>query len=360
MQFSRRTNWPLDDNPIIKAFQKAKKEYPSLINLTESNPTRCHFQYPEELLQALNNPANFSYHPDAQGMRSAREIIAGYYQRQQKDVKPEQIILTSSTSEAYSYIFRVLADPYDEILFPRPSYPLFQFLVDLNDVLMIPYSLAYKKEGWFLDSAQFENIVSTKSKAVVLVNPNNPTGSYFREQEISQLNKVCLDYNMALICDEVFFDFPLQECSRKSMVGNSEVLTFTLNGLSKMMGLPQMKLSWIVINGPDDLVQQAKARLEVIADTYLSVNTPVQNALQAWFDLKENIQAQIKQRVSDNYIFLQETFKDHGAVELLKADGGWYAVLRLSSRYQEQEWVLKLLEDHQVFVHPGFFFDFDV
>jgi len=429
MMFARRTNWELSSNEITETLQGLKKEGVEVLNLTESNPTRCGFTCSKEILTALSDVDNLQYVADAQGMLKAREAVSQYYARKGFEVAPERIFLTSSTSEGYAYLFRLLADPGDAVLFPRPSYPLFQFLTDLNDVRMRTYLLGYGEGQWGIHQEEFRENFSSAVKAVAVVNPNNPTGSFVRQEELDFLNACCQEQETAIICDEVFFDFVLEEgVDRISLVNNDAVLTCVLGGVSKVLGLPQMKLSWIVLNGPKDVVKEARARLEVIADTYLSVNTPVQNALPKWLPLQETIQGEIKTRLKNNWEFckslvsaqglqsgqgaqgaqsfriseqfqtqnwyaneiaqksensalasysefskqsqIQESHANEIAqksensarsrqVELLRSCGGWYAVLKISGDLSEEELVLELLNKEQVFVHPGYFFDFE-
>jgi len=267
--------------------------------------------------------------------------------------------LTASTSEAYSYLFRLLTDPGDMVFLPRPSYPLFDFLTGLNDLETKSYHLI-ERNGWAIADDQWDPDLTPVPKAVLAVNPNNPTGSYVSPPELKVLNVFCAGHQAALISDEVFFDYVLDEqAARASLVENKEVLTFVLNGLSKTLGLPQMKLSWIVINGPDDLVGEARKRLEVIADTYLSVSTPVQNALPQLFELRACIQSEVINRIRTNLAFLQDASETSGKLECLKVQGGWSAVMRLPADIDEEAFVLDLLEKEWVLVHPGYFFDFD-
>ncbi|MBI5415716.1 MAG: pyridoxal phosphate-dependent aminotransferase, partial [Candidatus Omnitrophica bacterium] len=275
--FSHRTNWPLSSNRIAKVLDQLKKANISFIDLTESNPTRCGFGYPSgRILRPLASDKNLRYEPQPQGSLEAREAVSRYYREQGHEVAVERIFLTASTSEAYSCLFRLLVDAGQEVLFPRPSYPLFQFLGDLNDVALNYYPLAYT-DHWHIDFAQMEGCIQPATKAVVLVNPNNPTGSFIKKDELSALNRICRAKNIPVISDEVFADFAFPGSKDAvSLVNNDAVLTFVLGGLSKTLALPQMKLSWIIVSGPEELAQEACQRLEVIADTYLSVNTPVQ------------------------------------------------------------------------------------
>jgi hypothetical protein len=359
-EFARRSNWPLHRNALTVALEDLRHRKIEVLDLTESNPTRCGFSYLlDGMMASLADQENASYRPSARGHLQAREAICRDYREKGFDVSPERVFLTASTSEAYSYLFRLLANPSDQVLFPRPSYPLFAFLGDLNDCLMDTYPVRYDGQ-WKMDLAAITAAMRQDTKALVLVNPNNPTGSFVRRDELDKLNALCRQRNAALICDEVFADFTLGRDERcLSLVDNAEALTFVLGGISKTLGLPQMKLSWIVMNGPDELVQRAGSRLEIIADTYLSVNTPVQNALPEWLSRRKRIQTEIGRRIRKNHDFLGQAVQNTDGCELLKAEGGWYAVIRIPDRYSEEEWALSFLEKDHVFVHPGYFFDFE-
>jgi len=358
--FSKRTNWNLSDNQLIKELNTLRRDHVEILDLTMSNPTKCGFKYPKEIVTGLSHDLNWQYVPDAQGMLSARKAVGDYYQRKGFDVAPERIFLTSSTSEGYSYLFRLLANPGDKVLFPQPSYPLFPFLTDLSDVYMQTYPLGYIEEQWQMDQEELENIFLSEAKVITLVNPNNPTGSFIQRHELNILNDLCRQNSLAIICDEVFWDFKFDESKEQiSLVNNHAVLTFVLGGISKTLGLPQLKLSWIILNGPDDEVEQAKARLEVIADTFLSVNTPVQNALPSLLSLQPDIQKEIKFRLEKNWQFVKEQAKLFSHYELLSTDGGWYAILKILDNQNEENLALELLKKEHVFVHPGYFFDFE-
>ena len=352
--FSQRTSWSLTENALTTTVKTFKAAGHDVIDLTVSNPTQCGFRYSKKFLSVFSNPQNLVYEPSPRGLLKARETICDYYRRQGFSLSPEQIFLTASTSEGYNYLFRLLANPGDNFLFPNPSYPLFSFLGDLNDVVLNCYPLAYN-HSWAVALDLLKNRVDSKTKGIVLVNPNNPTGSFVKERERHFLNDLCRERKIALISDEVFWDFAWDDkTSRVSLVNNREALTFTLGGLSKTLALPQMKLSWIIVNGPQDLVKEAAGRLEVIADTYLSVNTPAQQALAAWMSLREEIQEHIKKRLQQNLLIL----KKYGC-EILDAQGGWYAIMKLPSTRSEDEWLLEFLNKDRVLVHPGYFFDFE-
>ena len=355
--FARRTDWRRETNALNKALEDLGSRHIPVMDLTASNPTSCGFLYPEGMLSALNSLDNFNYHPDACGMKSSRQAVAQYYARQKLLLSPHDIILTASTSEAYSFLMRLLVNPGERVLVPKPSYPLFQFLLEINDVKFDHYPLIYDGQ-WHLDCQALERLVAdTKPKAIILVNPNNPTGSYISRAELNFLNELCCKHQIAIISDEVFFDYALSPLDFVSCAGNQRALTFVLGGLSKTLGLPQMKCAWILASGPQLVLQESLSRLEIIADTYLSVNTPVQNALPAWLDHAPELQGQITSRVKENRQWLSTHLNEH--TELLSLQGGWYATLRIPAVKSEEEWVLEFLREDHVSVYPGYFFDFD-
>ncbi len=359
VQFARRTDWELSPNAISGILEDFKKRSELIWDLTQSNPTVCAFEYPlHELLPKLGDMQSSTYAPTSKGLLSARQAIVEYYQGQNIAISPEQIFLTASTSEAYSFLFRLLANPGETVLFPCPSYPLFDFLVDLNDLEQGFYPLVYDGR-WAVDLGELQNTISSRTKAIVVVNPNNPTGSYVTDHELKKLNVLCQENDLALISDEVFFDYAFDaEKSYVSFASNTQNLTFTLGGLSKTLGLPQMKLSWILVTGPKSIVDEAIARLEIIADTYLSVNTPVQNALASWLSFRPLIQEQIKKRVRANREFLLKSFAGETLGSVLQADGGWYMILKLFGAIDEEKITQELLMQDKVYVHPGYFFNF--
>jgi len=355
--FAHRTNWQQETNALNKVLEELGKQGVNILDLTASNPTSCGFVYPEGMLAALNLPENLCYTPDACGMGQARaEVVKYYHARQGVNVSASDVILTASTSEAYSFLMRLLVNPGEKVLIPAPSYPLFQFLLEINDVNFDYYPLNYDGQ-WRLDIQALERCVDAKTKAIILVNPNNPTGSYLSRGELNALNEFCRKHQLAIISDEVFFDYPLLQGDFVSCVGNQEVLTYVLSGLSKTLALPQMKCAWILASGPSGILRESMARLEIIADTYLSVNTPVQNALSDWLGYAPRLQEQIISRVKDNWQWLRDHLNDH--TELLFLQGGWYATLRIPAIKSEEEWVLEFLKEDHVSVYPGYFFDFD-
>ncbi len=335
----------------------------TVIDLSESNPTHCHFKYATDLdlLSPLTHPANLNYQPSPNGKKEARQAIGAYYRKKGVEVDSERIFLTASTSEAYTYIFRLLSDPKDRVMIPRPSYPLFNFIADLNDIALDPYSIRYEQNQWRIHSDELTSSIHPNTKALILVHPNNPTGSFLKINEAAELIRIAQLKSLALISDEVFSDYGFQNDPQRkiSFSETQEVLTFTLGGISKLLGLPQMKLSWMVLSGPEKIVSQALARLEIIADTYLSVNTPAQEALRNWFGHQEKIQQEIKDRILQNQSWLEKKILGQSRVSYLKSEGGWYTILKLPDVKTEEEWILEFLEQDRVLVHPGYFFDFE-
>ena len=356
--FAKRTDWDLTKNKVSATLESVKASGQTVIDMTVSNPTKCGLSYPQdEIVNPLLNNENLNYSPDSKGSHDARKVVCDYYLDKGVKIRPEQVFLTSSTSEGYSFLLRLLTDPYQKIFFPKPSYPLFDFLLGINDVVLQSYPVKYD-DCWKIDHEYMASTVTVDTKAVILVNPNNPTGSLVGDEDVALINDVCIRNNMAIICDEVFLDYSLDdsiEC--KTLAGNDSVLTFVLSGLSKVLALPQMKVSWIVVNGPDDVVKEAIERLEVIADTYLSVNTPSQNALGQWMGVRGEIQSEICARIRKNYFWLQTRLKREIKYQLLKADGGWYSIIRVGQDLNEEVMTIDLLEKDNVYIHPGYFFD---
>ena len=358
--FSHRTSWKLTHNALTRAIEEARQAGANLLDLTTSNPTRAGLKYDaENLLGAFSNDKALDYDPQSKGLLSARGAVAEYY-RQEHDIfqlDPERIILTTSTSEAYSYIFRLLCNADDEILVPKPSYPLFEFLADLQDVRLIPYPLLYD-HGWQIDFPSLYKSVTHRTRAVVVVHPNNPTGSFVRGEEVSALSGFCKEYGLAIIADEVFLDYALDGAPRTSFAKNDEVLTFALSGVSKVSGLPQMKLAWMVVNGPPDSATDAMSRLEIIADTYLSMSTPIQLAAPVLLDQRKNIQPLLLDRTRENLQELDRALLRQKSCQRLAVEGGWYTILRVPVTRSDEELSIELVQRAGVLVHPGHFFDF--
>jgi alanine-synthesizing transaminase len=355
--FSRRTNWNLQPNRFSIALDAHRASGKPLLDLTASNPTAIGLTYDTEIiLAALSRPEVLAYEPASKGILPAREAVARYYAERGTALSPEQIILTVSTSEAYSYCFRLLCEPGDEVLVAVPSYPLFEFLADIQDVRLVPYELIYD-HGWQIDFHSLERAITPRTRAVLLVHPNNPTGSYVSPSELRQLNVVAARHELALISDEVFLDYPLSQAPL-TFAENSAALTFTLSGLSKISGLPQMKLAWIVTTGPEKLQQEALARLDVIADTYLSPSAPVQWSAETMLQSRSNIQGQLMARIRANLGFMDSELARHPHCTRLTFEGGWYATLRVPIIRTDEELAIALLESKSVLVHPGHFFDY--
>jgi len=356
--FSHRTDWKLSPNRLTQAQQELRAAGREVLDLTISNPTRAELHYdPETILQALVNPEAMDYDPQPKGLRSAREAVAAYYGKQYNDIDPESIVLTTSTSEGYSYVFRLLCNGEDEILVPKPSYPLFEFLADLQDVKLVPYPLLYD-HGWQIDFPSLYKAVNHRTRAVVVVHPNNPTGSFVADKERSVLNQFSREYNLALVADEVFLDYAHDGAARATFADNREALTFTLSGLSKISGLPQMKLAWIVTSGADEQVSAALARLEVIADTYLSMNAPIQLAAPVLLEQRHSVQPLLLDRVRANLSELDRGLAKQKSCRRLDVEGGWYAVLRVPVTQSDEDLAIEILHKKSVLVHPGHFYDF--
>jgi len=345
-------------NPLTRALREACESGKTIIDLTVSNPTRVGIRYNgPAILDALRNEKSLDYRPESKGLLSAREAVAAYHKDRGETVDPQNLVLTASTSEAYSFLFRLLANPEEEVLVPKPSYPLFEFLADLQDVKLAPYPLLYD-HGWQVDMPGLEHALTHKSRAVVVVNPNNPTGSYISAEERGQLNEICKRTGMALIADEVFLDYAHDKGRRSSFATNTDALTFTMNGLSKISALPQMKLGWIAVSGPSTAAEDALARLEVVADTYLSVNTPVQLAAPILLEQRKSIQPQLMRRILDNLHELDRRLVANSSSSRLEVEGGWYAVLRVPATEPDEELAIGLIHNCGVFAHPGHFYDF--
>ena len=355
--FSSRLNWNVGANPITKLLIELRNSGAEILDLTESNPTAAGFEYPAGVLAALADPRSLRYEPIAAGLHVAREAIAGYYGGQ---VDLGRIIVTASTSEAYGFIFKLLANPGDEVLVPRPSYPLFEFLAALESVRVVNYPLLYHG-SWTVDFDALASRITPRTRAIVLVNPNNPTGSFLKKAELAQLLDICRGREIALVSDEVFSDYGFEADRERvsSLVGVEETLTFSLSGLSKIAGLPQLKLGWMVTSGPEELRGGALDRLELIADTYLSVGTPVQWAAPLLLASRGYIQSQIMDRVSGNMAFLRSQIGPASPWRVLAVEGGWYATIQAPRIRSEEDWVLSILAEDQVLVQPGFFFDFE-
>lgn len=347
--YSSRLPWHAPQNELTKRLA-GRGRAPEL-DLTESNPTRAGIPYDQTaVMAALGNDSAMVYEPEAAGLRAARQAVADYYQKLGIIVETDEVMLTASTSEAYAFLFKLLCDPGDEVLVPRPSYPLFEFLASLEAVTVKQYPLRYQ-EGWWMEAAAWRELVTSRTRAIVVVNPNNPTGSYVKREEFAALEEFACRRGIALISDEVFSDYAFDtDPSRVTVLAAAAAAgspVFSLNGFSKLLGLPQMKLGWIVTRDRD-----ARAKLELIADTFLSVSAPVQHAAPAWLELRPQFHAAMMERLAGNLAWLR------AQCEPLRVEGGWYAVLRLPSTRTDEEWAITFLEQDGVLIQPGYFYDF--
>jgi alanine-synthesizing transaminase len=351
-RFSERTGWDIGESQFAAAIREMRASGRRLVDLTVSNPTVCGFEYDAAgILAALGDAGGMIYDPDPRGMLGARKAVSRYYADHEADVDSNWVVLTTSTSEAYSYLFRLLCNAGDEVLVAQPSYPLFDFLAELEDVKLKPYPLFYDY-GWWIDFAELERKIGPRTRAIVVVHPNNPTGHATGAAERTRLEEICVRHGLALIVDEVFLDYPVGNGELRSFtIGPHPVLTFCLSGLSKTAGLPQMKVGWLVALGPERDRTEALGRLEVIADTFLSMNAPAQWALPGWLERRQGIQRQILARMRENLASAESA-----EVEVLRMEGGWSAVLKLPSSGEHgavDAWVLR---EGGVIVHPGGFY----
>ena len=362
MNFSERTNWNLTENELTAAVRKLRASGQKILDLTISNPTHCGFTYDDAaILAPLSNAEALSYDPNPLGMLSAREAVAAYYRDAGASVLPERICLTTSTSEAYSFLFRLLCNAGDEVLVARPSYPLFDYIAQLDDVHLREYPLLYDPNadalsghGWSIDLHALQSAITSRTCAIILVHPNNPTGNFASPAERAALEDLCAERNLALIVDEVFLDYPLDAAQPSFTTAEPRCLTFALSGISKVCGLPQMKASWIAVCGPAFWVQGAMERMEIIADTFLSMNAPVQFALPRWLSMRNALQQQIRNRMRSNLALLDERL--HGtSAQRLAMQAGWTAVLRVPRTIEGQEFAHAAL-DRGVLVQPGEFY----
>ncbi len=352
--FSSRLKLDLARNPLSRLLEEKRNAGAKILDLTQSNPTDAGFVYPKnEILEALADPAALRYEPSPNGLIQAREAVERYYAERGRIVAASNILLTASTSEAYAYLFKLLTDPGDEVLVPRPSYPLFEYLAAMESVNVKQYPLRYDG-AWHIDFEALESALTNRTRAIVVVNPNNPTGSFLSIDEGRRLEGIAARNGLAILSDDVFSDYAFGEARAHAFSGIAPV--FSMSGLSKIAGLPQMKLGWIMVDGPGR--EEALERLEWIADTFLSVSAPVQVALPKLLELSRGVQQQIRERTAANLKLLRERIKD-STLNVLNVEGGWYGVLQVPRTRTEEEWTLALLRDHDVLVQPGFFYDFE-
>jgi aspartate/methionine/tyrosine aminotransferase len=355
---SSRLPKSLELNAVSRALDARRRSGRPLLDLTETNPTGAGFIYPNELLEALANPRELEYDPQPLGLWAARAAVAADFRRRGIAISADRVGLTSSTSEAYALLFKLLCDAGDAVLVPHPSYPLFEHLTRLECVNAIPYALEYHG-SWRIDLESITRAATDRVRAILIVSPNNPTGSFLHRDDLSGLSDIAAANGWAIIGDEVFADYPLDPAPAATHVlARADALTFSLGGLSKSAGLPQLKLGWIGFGGPAAKVDEALAAYEVIADTYLSVSTPAQAAAAELIEHGAAIRAQILARVRRNLAALRSMAASHPSLDVLRVEGGWSAVIQVPHLHGEESLVLELLEKDNVLVHPGYFFDF--
>ena len=362
MTFSSRTSQHDEPNPLAEAVREARARAaaggPALLDLTVGNPTSAGIPYASEaILAALSDPRGLVYEPEPLGITSAREAVARDWTSRGTPIDASRIALTASTSEAYGVLFKVLCDPGDEILVPAPSYPLLGFLAAFESVVLKPYPLVYAG-GWHVDMDALERSIGARTRAIIVVTPNNPTGSYLGAHELDAM----LDLGLPIVSDEVFATYPLEgngppDGRVASVVTASRSLTFALSGLSKLAGLPQLKLGWIGVAGDTSLAARAMARLELVLDAYLSVATPVQHALPTILGARGATEDAIRARTRANLEVLRTTMKSAPSASVLEVEGGWYAIVRVPEVKTDEEWSLELVTRDAVHLQPGYFFD---
>jgi alanine-synthesizing transaminase len=361
--FSSRLSWNPSTNRITRSIEALKQSGFELVDLTGTNPTAAGFAYDAlSVCRAISPPAILEYHPDPKGLISARQAVVDYYRHHGKAIDRETVFLTSSTSESYACLFKLLCDPGDAVLAPRPSYPLFDYLAGLESIDLEAYPLRYHPDtGWRIDIEKIKLLTTPRTRAIILVNPNNPTGSYIQPHERDQLTLWCREQDLALIVDEVFLDYASAKNAPAplSLAGDSSALTFTLSGISKVLGLPQFKLGWIQVSGPQSLCVPARNHLEMISDTYLSASTPVQMALPDLMAQRDFFQKQVVTRIEANEKYLNAACDRLTTGRMLCREGGWTAVVAMQNGISDEDMVCRLLESDHVLVHPGYFYDFE-
>jgi hypothetical protein len=375
--FSARTRWDRTPNRLTSALDDAKAAERTVIDLTESNPTRAAIFDTAPLIAELGHPRAARYEPEPLGHPVARRAVEDYYRSRDLAVDASRVVISASTSEAYSWLFGLLADAGDTILIPRPSYPLFGWIAEMKGVTLGSYRLRHDAD-FRIDVDDLRRSIDAKTRAIVLVHPNNPTGSFVRRDEADVLAAIAREHDLALVVDEVFGDYPFDTCPSDALPSFAEPiahgksagaagpqrapLVFVLSGLSKVLLLPQCKLGWIAVSGDELLVNEAIARLELVADTYLSVATPVQLALPALLARQPAIAKAVRERLGKNLAALDDALADLGPtspVRRLAVHGGWYAVLEVPRVHDDDAWVELLIREEGVLVHPGYFFEFE-
>lgn len=362
--FSHRFDWQAPPNALSTLLARKQAAGQPIIDLTQSNPTRVGLVYDDAaILAALSMPAALIYEPDARGLSSARRAVADYYHDKGCVIDPDRLFLTASTSEAYSLLFKLLGDPDDEVLIPAPGYPLLAYLARFEGLRAVAYPLRYDEAvGWVADREILQALITSKTRAVVVVSPNNPTGSCLKKNELAVLDHLCCQRDLALIVDEVFADFAAPQALPErfdTVLGQGSALTFVLNGFSKLLALPQIKLGWIAVGGHDRLARAACDRLETLIDFYLPVSAPVQHGVARLLRLRGAIQRQIQDRIAANDGYLRAQAAATGNCRALAREGGWYAVVAIDDAISDEARVVQLLDRHDTLVHPGYFYDFN-
>lgn len=359
MRFSSRLEPDLTPGRLARGLEAIRSAGAALLDLTCSNPPACGLgPSTHELAAALSAPAVAEYHPGPRGLPAARQAVADYYAGRGLPTRPEQIFLSASTSQSYAEVIKLFADPGDEILIPQPSYPLFDMLVGLEGCIpvRVPYTLSSDGQ-WRIDRSALERALSPRTRAVILVSPNNPTGAYAAREDLEAMQEMCAERGCPILLDEVFADYPASGVCAP-LLNDGGGLVIRLSGLSKVIGAPQLKLGWIRLGGEPTRVREAASRLEFIADTYLSASTPAQLAAQALLPQRAAIQNQIRERLETNQSTLRQAFDRRSAPRLLPREGGWTAVLQLPQGEDEEELAFRLLTENHTLVHPGYFYDF--
>jgi len=357
-QFSERFVWNSDVNRLNKLLSSKKKE--GILDLTISNPTKAKFNYSDfSLEKALSAKENYLYEPNPGGSFSLRRVITAHYRKSGINIDSEYIFPLASTSEAYSYLFKLLCNPGDEVLFPHPSYPLFNILTRLEGIIPVAFDMNLANKTWEIDFQTLENSLSCKTKAVIIVNPNNPTGTFLRKNSIDKLRDICSRHKITIIVDEVFLDYVSDKNMENiySTANRSDFPCFVLSGLSKIAGLPQFKLGWIYVNGPEEFRYKAAQGLEIISDAFLSLSTPIQNASVVLLEKSYLLQEQIKKRIFNNYQSVCDKFACCREIEVMDYQGGWYLIIK-QNIFSDEEFCYELLRKENVYLHPGYFYDF--
>jgi alanine-synthesizing transaminase len=360
--FSDRFNWELSLNALSLMLQDKRSRGETIFDLTQSNPTQAGFEYDADgILAALSQTEAMIYEPDPRGLIKARRAIAQYYHGRGEAIDVDAVFLTASTSEAYAMIFKLLGNPGDEVLVPRPGYPLISYLARFESLQPFSYPLRYDDaKGWSIDLDVLQALITSRCRAIIAVNPNNPTGNYLKQQELAALDQICRRNRLALIVDEVFSDYHGAGAPQEvlTVVNRTQALAFALNGFSKMLGLPQVKMGWIVCGGDPDLARAAQSRLENLLDFYLSVATPPQHAAARLLGGRQKIQRQILARIAANSRFLDEQIARTANCRVLVREGGWYAIIEIFDALSDENRVLQLLERDHTLVHPGYLYEF--